>query len=139
MSCLLGGVRGPQPGPPVRRPPRSSVGRPRAGGGSRPILPRQPLPHGAGPSWAAGQPWQQVAAAAAGVGSVAMDELELQAKQLLPAGVYDYFAGGADDELTLADNEAAWRRLALRPRVLRDVASVDPSTSVLGTPVAGPG
>ncbi|MGH8898913.1 MAG: alpha-hydroxy acid oxidase [Egibacteraceae bacterium] len=51
---------------------------------------------------------------------------------------YDYFVGGADDELTLADNVVAWRRLRLRPRVLRDVSKVTTSTTVLGTPVSLP-
>ena len=65
-------------------------------------------------------------------------ELEEQARRVLPRGVYDYFAGAAGDELTLADNVAAWDRVRLRPRVLRDVSSVDTRTTVLGTPVATP-
>ena len=65
-------------------------------------------------------------------------ELEEQARQLLPHGVYDYFAGAAGDELTLADNVAAWDRVRLRPRVLRDVSSVDTATTALGAPVATP-
>ncbi|MBV8789619.1 MAG: alpha-hydroxy-acid oxidizing protein [Mycobacterium sp.] len=65
-------------------------------------------------------------------------ELEEQARQLLPPGVYDYFAGAAGDEVTLADNVAAWDRVRLRPRVLRDVSNVDTSTTALGVPVASP-
>ena len=65
-------------------------------------------------------------------------ELEEQARQLLPQGVYDYFAGAAGDELTLADNVAAWDRVRLRPRVLRDVSNVDTTTTALGAPVASP-
>jgi 4-hydroxymandelate oxidase len=64
--------------------------------------------------------------------------LAAQARELIDAGVYDYYAGGADDEVTLADNEDAWQRLRLRPKVLRDVGDVDPSTTVLGQPVAAP-
>jgi 4-hydroxymandelate oxidase len=64
--------------------------------------------------------------------------LELEARERLDAAVYDYVAGGADDELTLADNLAAWTRLRLRPRVLRDVRQVTTATSLLGTPVATP-
>jgi isopentenyl diphosphate isomerase/L-lactate dehydrogenase-like FMN-dependent dehydrogenase len=41
-------------------------------------------------------------------------------------------AGGACDELTLRENVAAWRRLALRPRVMVDVSHVDPATTLLG-------
>lgn len=67
-----------------------------------------------------------------------LDELERASRDLLEPAVYDFFAGGADDELTLAENIAAWRRIALRPRVLRDVATVDTATTVLGAPVATP-
>ena len=64
--------------------------------------------------------------------------LAAQAQKLIDPGVYDYYAGGADDEVTLADNESAWQRLRLRPKVLRDVSSVDPSTTVLGQRVVAP-
>ena len=57
---------------------------------------------------------------------------------MLPASTYDFLAGGADDELTLNDSRAAWSRLRLWPRVLRDVATVDTTTTVLGSPVAAP-
>lgn len=66
------------------------------------------------------------------------DELERKAQQHLPRLAYDYLAGGADDELTLADNIAAWRRLRLQPRVLRGVSKVSTATTVLGTPVSLP-
>ena len=36
------------------------------------------------------------------------------------------------DEVSLADNEAAWRRRRFRPRVLVDVIGVDPATTLLG-------
>lgn len=45
---------------------------------------------------------------------------------------YDYFRGGADDEVTLHQNRAAYDRIALRYRVLVDVSSRDLSTTVLG-------
>jgi 4-hydroxymandelate oxidase len=66
------------------------------------------------------------------------DELEAAARERLERGVYDYVAGGADAELTVADNLAAWSRLRLRPRVLRDVAAVSTATSVLGVEVPTP-
>jgi isopentenyl diphosphate isomerase/L-lactate dehydrogenase-like FMN-dependent dehydrogenase len=59
-------------------------------------------------------------------------EFESRAAEVLDAGPHGYYAGGACDELTLADNVAAWRRLALRPRVLVDVSRVDPATTLLG-------
>ena len=64
--------------------------------------------------------------------------LEQAARARLDPAVYDYLAGGADAELTLADNLAAWSRLRLRPRVLRDVRRVDTATTVLGAPLPAP-
>lgn len=66
------------------------------------------------------------------------EPLESAARGTLPLMAYDYFAGGSDDEETLRDNIAAWRRIRLRPRVLRDVTVIDTATTVLGTPVAMP-
>lgn len=66
------------------------------------------------------------------------DELEQQARELLDPAAYDFYAGGADQERTLADNVAAWRRWRLKPRVLRDVSQVDTSVTVAHTEVATP-
>lgn len=51
---------------------------------------------------------------------------------------FDYIAGGAGDEVTLADNIAAWRRWRLQPRVLVGVDLIDTSTTWLGQRVAFP-
>jgi 4-hydroxymandelate oxidase len=67
-----------------------------------------------------------------------MGPLEAAARTRLDPGVYDYIAGGADAERTLADNLAAWSRLRLRPRVLRDVSRVSTTTSLLGGQVPTP-
>jgi 4-hydroxymandelate oxidase len=64
--------------------------------------------------------------------------LEAQARAALPEPVYDYFAGGAGDEVTLAENEEAWRRLWLRPRQLAGVGEADPSIELLGRRLAAP-
>ena len=66
------------------------------------------------------------------------DALEAAARAVLPKEAFDYFAGGAFDERSLAANLADWAALRLRPRVLRDVATVDPGTTLLGRPVAHP-
>jgi 4-hydroxymandelate oxidase len=50
-----------------------------------------------------------------------------------PAG-YDFVAGGSWDEVTLAENEAAWLRYRFRPRVLVDVTGASTSTTILDTP-----
>ena len=65
-------------------------------------------------------------------------DLEEEARAKIDATFYDYIAGGAEDERTLADNEAAWSRIRLRPRVLRDVTTIDTSTTILGARVASP-
>ena len=59
-------------------------------------------------------------------------------QETLEAGAFGYFTGGADDELTLRDNVAAFRRWRLRPRMLVDVSGARIDTTVLGTPVAMP-
>ncbi|MDX8030541.1 alpha-hydroxy acid oxidase [Lentzea sp. BCCO 10_0856] len=46
-------------------------------------------------------------------------ELHDKARAVLDPVHYDFFAGGVGDEIVLADNEAAFRRHALLPRVLR--------------------
>jgi 4-hydroxymandelate oxidase len=46
-------------------------------------------------------------------------ELHDKARAVLDPVHYDFFAGGVGDEVVLARNEAAFRRLALLPRVLR--------------------
>jgi 4-hydroxymandelate oxidase len=66
------------------------------------------------------------------------DELEGRARAILPPGAFAFAAGGADDEITLDDNIAAWQRLRLRPRMLRDVTNIDTSTTVLGARIAAP-
>jgi 4-hydroxymandelate oxidase len=69
---------------------------------------------------------------------VTVDDYEVAARERLPADVYDFYAGGAGDEWTLAENRRAFDRWRLRPRVLRGAGSPDTSTSVLGTPVSFP-
>lgn len=63
---------------------------------------------------------------------VNLNEYEALARERLSPMVYDYFAGGANDEVTLADNMRSWQRLRLNPRVLVDVSQIDTTTTVLG-------
>lgn len=56
----------------------------------------------------------------------------------LPAAVWDYFQAGSGEEISLHEAEASWRSYRLRPRVMRDVSSVDLSTTLLGAEVASP-
>ena len=57
---------------------------------------------------------------------------EARAREVLPSETYDYYAGGAGDEVTLRANRDAWGELFLRPRVLVDVGEVDTSVRLLG-------
>jgi 4-hydroxymandelate oxidase len=62
---------------------------------------------------------------------------ELARTQLHPA-VWDYYSAGANDEVTLRENQAAFERLQLRPRMLVDVSQISTATTLLGTPVTMP-
>ena len=57
---------------------------------------------------------------------------EAAAADVLPRMVYDYYAGGANDEQLLRTSRTAWTDRALRYRVLRDVAVRSQRTTVLG-------
>lgn len=59
-------------------------------------------------------------------------ELEGRARQALPAPVLEYLVQGAREGITAGEAVAAWRSLRFRPHVLRDVADVDPSVTLLG-------
>jgi 4-hydroxymandelate oxidase len=62
---------------------------------------------------------------------ISLADFERAAAAGLQAGPRAYYAGGAGDEITLEDNVAAWRRLAIRPRMLVGVGERDPSVTVL--------
>jgi 4-hydroxymandelate oxidase len=70
--------------------------------------------------------------------SVNIFELEAIAREKLSREAYDYYAGGAHDEVTLRENRAAYDRISLAYRVLVDVSHRDLTTSVLGQPVSMP-
>ncbi|MEU6172312.1 alpha-hydroxy acid oxidase [Streptantibioticus parmotrematis] len=59
-------------------------------------------------------------------------EFESAARDLLDPVHYDYVAGGADDEVTVRANEAAFARIALLPRVLRGAASRETGVTLFG-------
>jgi 4-hydroxymandelate oxidase len=60
------------------------------------------------------------------------------ARRTLEPAVFDYYHAGSGEESTAREAEAAWRTYRLRPRVLRDVSSVDLTTELLGTAVSSP-
>lgn len=65
-------------------------------------------------------------------------EFEGLAKKVLPKPPFDYLSTGSEDEVTLRDNVAAYRRIRLLPPLLRGVATSDLSTTVLGTSISMP-
>lgn len=69
---------------------------------------------------------------------VTIADLEPLARAAMEPAAWDYYAGGAGDELTIAGNRAGWDRLRLRPRVLIDVSTMDPATRAFGTHLSHP-
>lgn len=65
-------------------------------------------------------------------------DLRAQAIKRLPRMMMDFLDGGAEDEITLSDNSRDFDRYRIVPNVLRDVSSVDLSTTVLGQKIALP-
>jgi len=60
------------------------------------------------------------------------------ARGRLPKDCFDYYEGGALDEITLRENTAGWDRLKLYYQVLASVGQRDMSTTVLGQPISMP-
>lgn len=67
-----------------------------------------------------------------------LDEFEALARERLDPAAYAYYAGGAADEITIGRNREGFERKVLIPRVLVDVSTIDPSTTLLGTRVSMP-
>lgn len=63
--------------------------------------------------------------------------LAAAAAKVEPA-VWCYFEGGAEDEVTLRENVAAFGRWQLRPRMLVDVGEISLETTLLGAAVSMP-
>lgn len=60
-----------------------------------------------------------------------VDEYQRAARDRMEGTAYDYYAGGAWDELTLGCNESAFSGIQIYPRVMRDVAERSTKTRVL--------
>lgn len=61
-------------------------------------------------------------------------ELEKMARKHLPDPMFHYLAGGADDEVSLRRNSAAFQDYEIMPYSLRDVSNIDTSCTILGAP-----
>lgn len=70
---------------------------------------------------------------------VCVDEFEAIARSRLDKAVFDYFAGGSDDQLTLRWNrQMIAERYCLRPRVMCDVSKVDLTKYIYGDRLSMP-
>src|ERR1700733_8311962 len=65
-------------------------------------------------------------------------DFEALARDRVDAMTFDYWAGGAGDERTVAANCRAFERLVFWPRMLAGTAHVHTSTTVLGTSITSP-
>jgi len=65
-------------------------------------------------------------------------DFERAARERMERTAFEYYAGAACDERTLAANCDAFGRILIRPRVLVDVSRVDLATRVLGESIAMP-
>jgi 4-hydroxymandelate oxidase len=71
-------------------------------------------------------------------GIVNLADHQSHAQSVLDASAWAYFSGGAADGLTLHDNQGAWDRLGLLPRVLRPMAGSHTRVELLGRSLAHP-
>lgn len=61
-----------------------------------------------------------------------IEDLRRMAKKRLPRVAYDFLAGGVEDDVSLANNRAAFERIRLRPHTLVDVSGRSQQVSVFG-------
>src|SRR5258708_12863803 len=64
--------------------------------------------------------------------AINIEDLRQLAQRRLPRAIFDFFDGGAEDEVTLRENRAAFERVRLLPKVLVNVAADDMKTQLLG-------
>ena len=69
---------------------------------------------------------------------VNIEDLRCLARRRLPKSVFDYLDGGAEAELTLAENCRAFRDLTFRPRGAVSIQNCDLKTTVLGHEISFP-
>ena len=67
-----------------------------------------------------------------------LDDIERHALEVLPQMPRDYYRSGAWAEITLRENRAAWDRLRIWYRVMRDVSERSARAEVLGRSAAMP-
>ncbi|MEA2845074.1 MAG: glycolate oxidase, partial [Rhodospirillaceae bacterium] len=67
-----------------------------------------------------------------------LHEIVKAAKIRLSPNIWDYLIGGTETETTLRRNRMALDSIAFKPRVLRNVSTIDPSSEILGRKIRLP-
>jgi L-lactate dehydrogenase (cytochrome) len=70
--------------------------------------------------------------------ALTINDLRSLARRRTPRAVFDYADGAAEEEISLHRARRLFQTLEFRPSVLRDVSTVDTTTSLLGRPSALP-
>ncbi len=70
--------------------------------------------------------------------AVNIEDLRQLARRRLPRAIFDFFDGGAEDEVTLRENRAAFERVRLLPKVLVNVSKIDTAVDIWGKPSSLP-
>ena len=66
------------------------------------------------------------------------EDFQKVAQKSMGHAEYVYYSSAAEDEFTVAENQATFKNWRFRPRILVDVSNVDTSTTILGFPTAYP-
>lgn len=67
-----------------------------------------------------------------------IENLRQLARRRLPRAVFDFYDGGAEDELTIKFNRQAFDEIQFIPRLLRNVSEIDLEINLFGSPCALP-
>lgn len=70
--------------------------------------------------------------------ALTIEDLRTIARRRTPRAVFDYTEGAAESEISLARARQAFQDVEFHPSILRDVSTVDTSTTVFGGPSAMP-
>jgi len=69
---------------------------------------------------------------------LSLHDFEAVARRIMNRRGWNYYSSGADDEITMRENHNAYHRVWFRPRILRNVKTVDFSTKFWDFPTSMP-
>lgn len=67
-----------------------------------------------------------------------VSDFEAFAKKNLDSSIFDFFYGGASNEVTLKENETSFDSIKLIPRILRGITDPDTTATIFGQSVSSP-